>query len=337
MEIDLDKKDLAKYPFLKEAQSIVSSGNYSFDSLIESTTGKIIIQKASERILEALSPKMRVDEVNLDFPEGEILSYAFARLIASCMEDRMIIDRLTRYEAHRAFHFLRTEDEQKKAYIALSLGIDLNSDTLPLKTYVELISSLRDSKWRLVNRRITHGTVSVEPEERNELLRERIRIALQRQLPLAVPENLCSRLEPIIERISITYQKKILEQFGMIEEEYFPPCINALIDAISQGRNIPHTGRFALTAFLHTIGMSSAQIVEIFTRAPDFDVSRTLYQVEHISGSSGTEYTPPACATMLTFGLCVNRDKICDQINHPLSYYKFRKKRKKNPVRSGEH
>jgi len=53
-----------------------------------------------------------------------------------------------------------------------------------------------------------------------------------------------------------------------------------------------------------------------------------MYQVEHITGrgGSGTEYTAPACAAMRTTGLCVNRDPLCERVNHPLSYYKVKKK-----------
>jgi DNA primase large subunit len=102
--------------------------------------------------------------------------------------------------------------------------------------------------------------------------------------------------------------------------------MQALIGALTAGTNITHTGRFSLTAFLHNIGMDSAQIVELFCRAPDFDVGKTLYQVEHISGRGGTEYTAPACAAMRTTGLCTRRDRTCEQVSHPLSYYKLKKR-----------
>jgi DNA primase large subunit len=54
-----------------------------------------------------------------------------------------------------------------------------------------------------------------------------------------------------------------------------------------------------------------------------------MYQVEHITGrgGSGTEYTAPACAAMKTTGLCIRPDTICEKVNHPLSYYKLKKKK----------
>ena len=72
--------------------------------------------------------------------------------------------------------------------------------------------------------------------------------------------------------------------------------------------------------------------MEVYQRSPDFDIEKTLYQVEHISGSSGTEYTPPSCATMETNGLCVNRAALCERVGSPLGYYR---KKKGGPQQAG--
>ena len=95
--------------------------------------------------------------------------------------------------------------------------------------------------------------------------------------------------------------------------------------ALASGANLTHMGRFALTAFLHTIGLDVTEIVKVYQRSPDFDIEKTLYQVEHISGRSGTEYTPPSCATMETNGLCVRRDGLGERIGGPLGYYRTEK------------
>jgi DNA primase large subunit len=182
-----------------------------------------------------------------------------------------------------------------------------------------------------VNRELEAGRVVVREEEKDELIRERIRVVLQRQLPLDVPGYICALLAPALESITTAHQASVLEQFGTIDEGSFPPCINALIGALTGGRNIPHTGRFALTAFLHTIGMDTNAIVELYCRAPDFDVGKTLYQVEHITGRGGTEYTAPSCAAMRTTGLCVNKNLLCTHVKHPLHYYRKKKKGTEEP------
>jgi DNA primase large subunit len=68
--------------------------------------------------------------------------------------------------------------------------------------------------------------------------------------------------------------------------------------------------------------MSADEIIKLFGTSPDFDESKTRYQVEHITGKiSGTEYTPPECDTMRTYGICIDADSLCKRISHPLSYY----------------
>jgi hypothetical protein len=58
--------------------------------------------------------------------------------------------------------------------------------------------------------------------------------------------------------------------------------------------------------------------------------------VEHISGRGGTEYTAPSCATLRTTGFCVNRDSTCERVNHPLSYYRLKKKLEKGRAKGKE-
>ncbi len=327
MDVVLDRKELTRYPFLKESQQLARRHVESLEEFLAGPTGALALDRAKERIFAALSTKYEFqdDGASNIRPEFEIASYALARVLVSCIGDRSLIDRLARYEAERASFFLSTERPELRRYVALSLGIDPDASSMPVTRYVELVPRMRDQRWRLINRDVRQGEVHLEPGETGELIRERIRVILVDQMPFRVPPGICERLAPATQEISALLQKQILEQFGEVKEEAFPPCISALIAAITAGENLTHMGRFAITSFLHTIGMTSTGIAEIFLRAPDFDLDKTMYQVEHISGRGGTEYTPPSCATMRTFGLCVNRDKDCERVSHPLSYYRFRK------------
>ncbi|MCK8519518.1 DNA primase regulatory subunit PriL [Methanoculleus sp. 7T] len=331
MDIVLDHKELIKYPFLKESQQLARRHVESLEEFLGSSPGAVALERAKERVFAAISPKREFQDENAQSlkPELEIASYALARMLVSCIGDRSLIDRLARYEAERASFFLETEDPEIRQFVAWSIGIATGAAAMPVADYVELVPHMRDARWRLVNRDVRQGSVKLEPGELDELIRERIRVILLRQLPLRVPPGICERLEPVTGEISALRQQQVLEQFGEIKEEAFPPCIDALIQAITAGTNLTHMGRFAITSFLHTIGMNITGIAEIFARAPDFDLEKTMYQVEHISGGGGTEYTPPSCATMRTFGLCANRDKDCERVSHPLSYYRFKKNIKK--------
>jgi len=339
MRVSLETRDFAKYPFLKESQQFMLQNHESVDHFLKSSPGKVALRYAVERVQRALSHSGHLVEIeSVPLPSDnlgvrlEVSSYALSRILVSCAKDRALIDRLTRYEAQRAFAFLEADEEARRNYVALQVGFALEDSSLPVSRYVEVTVGMREERWRLVNRQVNEGRVELESLETEELLKEQIRLTLNSQLPLQVPDSLCGELAPYITRVQETFQQKILEDYGEVDESCFPPCMQAISSALSGGMNITHSGRFALTAFLHNIGMDSAQIIELYCRAPDFDVSKTQYQVEHISGrgGTGTEYTAPSCAAMRTLGLCIRPDASCERVNHPLNYYRNKKKKGKN-------
>lgn len=336
MRVGIDQKDLVKYPFLKEAQKFGNEFSGPLDKFLRTPAGEQALVAATERIRNAIGPLRAMEDISetkspslpSDRPgvQRALASYAIARVIVSCMKDRPLMDRLARWEAKRSSAFLEEEEEGKKSFIAESLGLTFPAGSIPLARYIELAAGLREDKWRLVNREIVAGAVAVGPEESGELMRERIRVVIAGQLPLPVPEQICILCASAIGTVGAAHQQQMLASFGAVDESSFPPCIQALITALAAGTNISHPGRFALTAFLHTIGMDTDGIIGLFGRAPDFDIEKTLYQVRHIAGRGGTEYTAPACAAMRTTGICIRRDRICERVNHPLNYYRYQKK-----------
>lgn len=341
MDVVPSTKELSHFPFLKKAQDHIKTRFSSLDSLLKDPKGEALISRAIERIKEAISPKKIFAPEISDSVDDEIAAYALARIIVSCVNDKQLIDRLTRYEAERVYYFLVNEEEWNQNYkledtgysrlcitLANELGIQITQDRMPLTDYVELVSPLHEDRFKLVNRRLARGFVEIKKEERYELLRERTRLIMRHDLPHKVPSSLCEQLAPKVASIKKVYQEQMLQQFGAIDESAFPPCIQALVLALTAGTNLTHAGRFTLTTFIHSVGMNVTEIAQMYARSPDFDPEKTMYQVEHITGrgGSGTEYTAPACAAMKTTGLCVNRDKICEYVNHPLNYYRQKKK-----------
>ncbi len=340
MEFVPSGKELSHFPFLKNAQGLIRSRFASLGTVLVTEKGQVLISSAVNRIQDSLSQKKNHLPEVIDSPEDEIAAYALARIIVSCINDKLLIDRLTRYEAERGYYFLVNEEEWNTRYtqdegeysrlwtaIADELGIRISRDRMPVADYVELIAPMHDDHYRLINRQVERGFVKINKNERYDLLRERIRVLQRRDLPHRVPKNICEKLAPKVAEIKKVYQEQMLRQFGKVEETAFPPCMQALINALAAGTNLTHSGRFSLTAFLHNIGVDMTGIAELYSRSPDFDIEKTMYQVEHITGrgGTGTEYTTPACAAMQTTGLCVHRDALCEKVSHPLSYYKVKK------------
>jgi len=105
------------------------------------------------------------------------------------------------------------------------------------------------------------------------------------------------------------------------------------IGTFQSGENVTHMGRFALVAFFNSLQLSTEEIIELFSKAPDFDVEKTRYQIEHILGKTGaTSYKPPGCDKLKTYGICPSEeiDEICKKTHHPTSYYRHKWKLNKN-------
>jgi DNA primase large subunit len=331
MRVSLDGRDLATYPFLKESQQLAGNIGDSIPVFLEGVTGKRAASFAADRVIEAVTKPLSTDP---PLPPSdalsvkiEIASYAIARILVSCAKDRQMIERLAKYEANRAYRALINEDSEKRVFLYQALGMDIAAGGLPVVQYIPLAAHLPEDRWRLVNRSVIRGIVAISAGEKDELLREQIRVLVRSHLPLPVPERICQLLAAEQGRIQAAISERMLEEYGVVETGAYPPCISAILEALAAGRNLTHSGRFSVTAFLNNIGMDPAQIIRIYGRSPDFDEERTSYQVGHISGRGGTEYTAPSCAWMKTNSLCIRPDRTCEKVQHPLTYYKVKKRR----------
>jgi DNA primase large subunit len=162
-------------------------------------------------------------------------------------------------------------------------------------------------------------------------------------VPQALCESIRSYTEDIRQELEVLRRKyddgtfEPSSGFRVRDPSSFPPCIAAILSNLRDGVNVPHTARFAVTAFLLNIGLTEDEIIEIYKNSPDFDEERTRYQVEHIAGDKGNvRYTAPSCDTMRTYGNCINSDDVCEKIMHPLSYYKLKLKMKRKEGQEGK-
>jgi DNA primase large subunit len=131
-------------------------------------------------------------------------------------------------------------------------------------------------------------------------------------------------------------QIRLEEMPDRVVMDAFPNCIKGVYDRIAAGRPASHLGRFALTSFMLSVGMSPEDVFKFFRSVSDFNERMTRYQVEHIAGTrgSGTKYTPPNCTTLRTHGLCVSPEYECNGAVNPLICYKRKLKKvpEENPA-----
>lgn len=334
----LSEREAAKYPFIEEGVKLVEGLNLSLEELSDPSYKKII-DRAAERVKEAII-KGEVS-INLADPLTELLSYPVAAMYVSQINENFLSRRFSLAEAIRVYNILQEEDIGRVIQIGREeFGWDIIKEPenidgalhmfkIRFPDYLRASSGFHEPKWKLLNRKMDNGYVSITSSEAARLLQVEVekwvKERVQTPSNFTLPEPLQERLDDI--RQVFEENRSKMDRGGLPSEvinEAFPPCMNYCLEGLLSGRRASHMERFGLTSFLVNVGMPIDDMVRLYVSVTDFDESLTRYQIEHIAGLRGnrTKYTPPTCATLRTHGICRNMDTICKNVVHPLSYYR---------------
>ncbi len=326
----------ARYPFLRSAREAVAAAEVDLAAVVERE--QAVVERAMERVEGALSDG-QVGEQHRRV-RVELLSYPVARVLVSLVDEHVLTRKYTRAEAVTARE--RLETDRRETGLESSRRRRLELDDLleefelrgtvretpdryqvAVGTYLRLAADQFGDEWRLVNRELQDGEVPVTETELLALVREAVRQRVAEGLPLAVPDAVATALDTEQARIrELLAELELTRDIDTVVPEMFPPCMTHLLDQVQKGEHLEHHSRFAIASFLTSIGLSTDEIVDMFKINPGFGEEVTRYQVDHIRGAtSSTEYSPPSCATMQSYGDCVNMDDRCETISHPLAYY----------------
>jgi DNA primase large subunit len=327
----------ARYPFLAAAREAVETAAVDLGEVV--ATDDAVTQRAVERVEHAITdgtvgePHRRT--------RVELLSYPVARVLVSLVDTHVCTRKYARAEAETAqgrfsrelaatteFKSTSTERvrlDQLLAEFDLATAVTEADDgyRVEVGTYLDLAADQRGDHWRLVNRPLADGRVRIGSEELHVLLKQAIRHRVAEGLPFQVPDAIADELGDEVERLNeVLAELDLTREIDTVVPELFPPCMQALLDQVQKGEHLEHHSRFAIAAFLTSIGMTTDGIVDLFQVNPGFGEEATRYQVDHIRGdTSPTEYSTPACSTMQSYGDCVNTDDLCERISHPMAYY----------------
>lgn len=333
----LTEEDLSKYPFLPQATDYVKQLDLDINELTE--TLNEILKRAEQRVEVCLDPAigqaMRFQA--LRNPSIEIPSFPVAVIIANALKSNYLKKRYALCEAKKIFENLKREQKKKVFEIAKFFKWDIRPVTsekkniqhfaLDFVNYIRNTTSLRQPEWKLINRKLIDGRVSLTKSELCRLLQEEVQRYIEAKLNSEIPE-LPPAVTVIIEQLKTRFSRKTGDTQMVypheMEPNAFPPCIKSLQISLLKGHHLSHIGRFTLTTFFVNVGMAADDVVNLFRSLSDFNERLTVYQVEHIAGEkgSGTKYTPPTCSTLQTHRVCVDRDEGCRRIKHPLAYYR---------------
>jgi DNA primase large subunit len=334
----LTENDLAKYPFISEAAKYIKNLDIKIDELASPEYNRIL-DRAEKRIEEAIinvTVERKLREHSIEIP-----SFPIAIMMVAAIDDTFIKKRYALAEAKGAYSQLEEEETEKILEIAkyFNWKIKPTKDKtneyektydfmLHFTDFLKNSTNFHETEWKLVNKPTSNGMVYIKKKDATRLLQEEIRKYVEEKLNVKVgslPPNIMNRIERLKQLLAEKKGKVRLEEFPKrVVIAAFPPCIKGLYDTTVSGHHISHIGRFALTSFLVSIGMTSENVIDLFRSLSDFNERMTRYQVEHIAGERGTrtKYIPPRCDTLRTHGICHSTEEICKRVRHPLAYYR---------------
>jgi DNA primase large subunit len=333
----------ARYPFLAAAREAVEAADVDLAAVV--ARDDPAVERGRERVLSSITDR-DVGEPHRR-TRVELVSYPIARVLVSLVDEAVLTRRYARAEAataHERFTDELAAGTELKSTRSERLDLrDLLSEfdllgpltpvggsleetdeyRLDVGAYLDLAAGEFGDEWRLVNRPLTDGEVPLDRDELLSLVRQAVEERVTEGLPFDVPDAIADPLAPAVEEIRETLAElELTRDIDTVVPELFPPCMRALLDDIQKGEHLEHHSRFAITAFLTSIGMSTDEIVDLYEINPGFGEEATRYQTNHIRGeTSPTEYSTPSCATMQSYGDCVNMDDRCERIAHPMAYY----------------
>ncbi len=294
-------KVLSLLPFSDISKSIVKEQGLTIEDLAYDPLLRDARELAKYKLMAAISG--RVHSPRDENPLLAIYSYIIAKLIASYL-GRFVLNRLAEHEAKRFMIIsegltLEELEEVARKGFSIQLRIDKNRALIAIPEYLEASSRIGGSRWRMINRNVSEGYVTLLPDEVRRVLSELVRVRVTSHTPKV--ESLPDPLKEIAEQVSLILKDRVARKAKKGRIVDFPPCINQIMEKLRRGENVPHQARFALTTFLLRAGWTEDQIIDLFRNSPDFNEKIASYQVHHIASRG---YSPPKCETMKGWGLC---------------------------------
>jgi len=335
---------LAKYPFLHDAKTYIKETAPLVEELLDDPLYEHARVIGVERLDNAFKNRDVGNRSLVTESDSimELLSYPIARMMAVCIEDTYFKRRYALGEAIHAYRNLLNEPTSFLLNIAKEFNLDVHYDGETNAISISFLDYLhhaptRYKEWKMINREMKDGYIHISHKDFARLIQEALRARIndeldQRQCNKAIYNAFSSDIKRIQNKVMMHRKKIEAAPVGKLDVDKLPPCMKNILQAIQSGENVPHMGRFALVSFLHSLKLSSNDILKLFSSAPDYEEEKTRYQVEHITGSkSSTVYTPPGCDKMRTYGICpVDQiDELCRKKRHPLSYYRAKWKQEK--------
>jgi len=338
--ISLGRDEIAKYPFLAEAGQYLKDKGFTLEQFATDPDLKIIVDKAYERIESAAEGKIYNPKVDNSIDKDIVLPLSVFSFLISIVLLKLsglntLINKFSLAEARRAEKFLErdlvsnsnktSEEFATKIFREIfSITIKKAGDyfVISISDYLRHAVNFHELEWKLVNRHVENGMVFLTPHESARLIRKELGVYIAARIRAANTPSMSKGFEDKVNKLSALTKKFAVNTVVSTEH---PPCIKHAIEALNNGENLSHSGRFMLATFLLGRGQIIDEIALLFKNAPDYDEKVTRYQIKQVAGETGSniKYSCPSCEKIKSNDLCYATPD-CDNIINPMQFGKKR-------------
>ena len=365
---------MARFPFLPQGEEWIKSlreqNGIGIEDLFEGEWLESVRGRGNLRLLESIKHDDGIDSVtphDIYEPYGQMvegIGFYYAMLIVCASFDEALMKRWVEGEASRADKLLGSSvDSETFELVARTYLSDIRQDStsqnqgsvhatrreetvyqIPMADFIELCPSITGSYWRLVNRPLKDGWVTMDAsktetsrERLARLIKERIRRTLVERCQdnsARMDEEFAAKLADPVGKMMAELQSQRSRDIQVTEvhEGDWPPCMMAAINDLSRGENVNHAGRRFLANMSRAIGLDQEQVHSFFVNAPDYNAETTKYQLSQLYEG---KYTPEKCDTLKLHARCpvasgVVDDRLCrfEWLTHPLKYTRAKQRRR---------
>ncbi len=192
---DLELDMAYKYPFSREARSVVSKISQNFDSSM--------LGKGALRLEEALSKgTLKYQKTNMRSIKTEyVLSYLYARMLVSALKNKSAISKYANAEAARCAEALNSDTDDNITRITDELGMKMNQEHGIGIPYAEYLRNEPASpEFSLVHQELDKGFVYTDKYRAIGIIKASIAREISKSLPISIKD---------LPKEAVEYAKKI--------------------------------------------------------------------------------------------------------------------------------
>lgn len=190
----------ANYPFLNAAREFAAANGIELDSLLSSSSYEDSRVRGARRVEDAIiHSEVSYNPLRNDLEAAmEIMSYPYARILVSAINDKFLTKRYALAEAVRMNKLLGRENHSAIVMIAQELGVNartlLNKEgkqelEMHFTDYLRLSSRIKSTDWKLVNTEIRNGYVRLSTDRFTRALQNALQDRIESELPMKLPDE----------------------------------------------------------------------------------------------------------------------------------------------------